>query len=73
MSTTKRKDPNRYPAGWNRQRVERVIRYYDAMTDAQGAGEIESLPPVSEVTWVAVPNRLMPMVRKLLDRHKKSA
>ena len=24
-----KKDPNRYPKGWNRRRVEAVIRYYE--------------------------------------------
>ena len=73
MSRKAKKDPNRYPRGWNRQRVDRLIRYYDTMTDAEGAGEIEALPPVSDVTWVAVPNRLIPKVRKLLEGQRKSA
>jgi hypothetical protein len=69
----KKKDPNRYPPGWDRQRVQRLIQYYDTMTDAEGAAEIDSLPPVSDVTWVAVPNRLLPKVRKLLAGARKSA
>ena len=69
----KTKDPNRYPAGWNRERVQRVIEYYDNQSDAEGAREIESLPPVSNVTWVAVPNRLLPKVRKLLEDRRRSA
>jgi hypothetical protein len=69
----KKKDPNRYPAGWNRERVQRVIDYYDKMTDAEGAREIESLPPVGNVTWVAVPDRLLAKVRKLLESQRKSA
>lgn len=67
------KDPNSYPRGWNRQRVQRLIDYYDKMTDAEGAREIESLPPPTKVTWVAVPNRLLPKVRKLLEGRRKSA
>jgi hypothetical protein len=71
----RKKDPNIYPKGWNRQRVERLARYYDTMGDAEGAREIESLPeaPLSGVTWVAVPNALLPKVRKLLQRPRKSA
>lgn len=71
----RKKDPNTYPPGWSRQRVERLIRYYDTMTDAEGAREIESLPeaPLARVTWVAVPNSLLPKVRKLLQRPLKTA
>lgn len=71
----KKKDPNTYPPGWNRQRVERLARYYDTMSDAEGAREIESLPEVipAAVTWVAVPNSLLPKVRKLLQRPRKTA
>jgi hypothetical protein len=70
-----KKDPNTYPPGWNRKRVEKLIRYYDTMTDAEGAREIESLPrePLSRVTWVAVPNSLLPKVRKLLQHSRKTA
>jgi hypothetical protein len=56
--------------------VERLIRYYDTMTDAEGAGEIESLPeepPLLGVTWVAAPNSLLPKVRKLLEHPRKTA
>ena len=69
----KKSDPNRYPAGWSRDRFQRLADYYDKMHDAEGAGEIESLPPVGNVTWVAVPNRLLPKVRRILETRRKSA
>jgi hypothetical protein len=76
MKKRTRKDPNKYPAGWNRARVQQVIEYYDRQTDAEGAREIEAMPeaaPLTDVTWVAVPNRLLPQVRKLLNNRRRSA
>jgi hypothetical protein len=70
---SKKRDPNRYPPGWNRERMQRLADYYDKMHEAEGAGEIESLPPIGDVTWVAVPTRLLPKVRQLLEQKRKPA
>lgn len=36
---TQRKDPNRYPKGWNRARVQVLIEHYENQTDDQAIAE----------------------------------
>ena len=37
------KDPNRYPKGWNRARVQSVIDHYENQTEDQAAAQDDSL------------------------------
>lgn len=36
------KDPNRYPAGWDAERVKRVREYYESQTDDEAVREDEA-------------------------------
>ena len=62
-------DPNRYPKGWDRGRVEAVIAYYDDLA-ARGWPEEEPEDPPDPDTHVRVtiPRDLLPEVRKLLAK-----
>jgi len=70
---TKKKDPNVYPKGWNRSRVERIIAHYDNQTEDESAAEIDSAPIVESTVWVEVPADLLPRVKKLIAGRRKSA
>jgi hypothetical protein len=35
------KDPNLYPKGWNRQKVQRMIAHYENQTDEEAIAEDE--------------------------------
>lgn len=59
-------DPNTYPPGWNRRRVQEVIRHYEGLTDEEAAEEDEMAAETPKVTMVAVPNDLLPAVRALI-------
>ena len=67
------KDPNKYPPGLNAKKVADIIAYYDAKQgrDLLEDGEHELLH--EGTAWVEVPLRLVPRVRKLMDRHRRSA
>jgi hypothetical protein len=69
----KRKDPNVYPPGLNAAKVKRIIEFYDRQAPEAAAREIESAPLVEPTTWVEVPQALLPRVRTLIARHRKSA
>lgn len=69
----KKSDPNVYPPGLNLAKIKRIIAYYDRQAEEEAAEEIESAPLVGPTTWVEVPQELLPQVRKLIARHKKSA
>jgi hypothetical protein len=66
------KDPNVYPKGWNRQRVQDVIKYYDGMRN-QRVLERPSVSKAAELVWMEIPEDLVPKVQKLIAGSKKSA
>jgi hypothetical protein len=39
---TQRKDPNRYPKGFNRKKIQAILEYYENQTEEEAAAEIEA-------------------------------
>jgi hypothetical protein len=70
---TRKKVKQKFPAGWNEQKVRAVIRHYEGMTDDELAREIESAPEVTGETLISIPTELLPAVRELIVRHQRSA
>lgn len=62
----------RFPPGWDEERVREVIAHYENQTEDEEFAEIEAAHEADQVTLVAVPTELMPEVRALLAR-KRSA
>jgi hypothetical protein len=63
-----KKDPNRYPKGWNRKKVLDVIAYYDNQSDEDSIAEAEAAYRKRKSTLVEVPVKLLPQVRRILAR-----
>jgi hypothetical protein len=57
----------RYPRGWNKIRVQRVLEHYESQTDEEVAAEIEV---GLASTTMEVPPALVPAVRELIARRK---
>lgn len=68
----KKKDPNRYPKGWDYARAQSVAKFYDDRKDEVFFDDYEVLMP-EPTTWIAVPTKLLPRVQKLLKASKKVA
>jgi hypothetical protein len=64
-----KKDPNRYPKGWNRQRVQAVIDHYENQTDDEAIAEAEAAYREPKTTMMQIPNELVPKVQKLIAKH----
>jgi hypothetical protein len=62
-----------FPAGWNQERVQAVIDYYEKMTDAERAADIEAAREIEGQTLISVPTKLIPAIRKLIAKHQRSA
>lgn len=65
-----------YPPGWDREKVESVIAYYDSHQDEDVLNDADIIegPPISgQVVWMEVPFDLVAQVRKLIKRRRKSA
>ena len=57
---------NRFPPGWDAERVRDVIEHYEGQTDDELAAEIEAAFEDRSQTVMVIPNDLVPAVRELL-------
>ena len=62
-------DPNKYPPGWDYERVQRLLQHYDAQTDEEAIAEDEAAFDDPSLTVMAIPNELVPAVRALIADH----
>jgi len=62
----------RFPSGWDEERVREVIARYEDQSEDEQFAEIEAAHEADSVTLVAVPTDLVPEIRALLAR-KRSA
>jgi hypothetical protein len=62
-------DPNRYPPGWNAERVRDTIAHYDRQADDEVVAEDEA----AAETAMGVPRELVPEVRDLIARRRLAA
>jgi len=62
------KDPSPYPKGWNRQRTQALIDYYDHQSDDDAVAEAEAAYQNNTTTMMAVPVELVPKVQKLIAK-----
>ena len=64
---------NKFPPGWDEQRVKRVLSHYESQSEDEAVAEDEAAQDDSSGTMMAVPNELVPEVRELIAKHKKRA
>jgi hypothetical protein len=64
----KRKDPNRYPKGLNRKKVQAIIAHYENQTDDEAIAEDEAAYNDPSFRMMQVPNELVPKVRRLIAK-----
>jgi len=61
-----KRDPNKYPKGWNRERVQAIIARYDNQTEDEAVAEDEAAWENSRVTMIPVPSELAADVRAFI-------
>ena len=66
-------NPNRFPPGWDENRVRRVLEHYEAQTDEEAVAEDEAAFEQTTHTAMEVPVELVPAVRDLIAKHRRSA
>lgn len=63
----------RFPKGWDEQRVKRLIAELDARTDEEWiAADENSAAEGDEQAVITVPAVLLPEIRRLLAAHKSA-
>jgi hypothetical protein len=63
----------RFPDGWNEDRVRRLLEHYEAQTDEEAVAEDEAAFEAPKDTTMTVPVDLVPAVRELIGRHRRPA
>jgi len=58
----------KFPPGWDEDRVRQVLAHYESQTEDEQFAEIEAAQEAEGVTMMAVPTDLVPEVRALLAR-----
>ena len=64
---------NKFPPGWDQQRVKRVLSHYESQTEDEAVAEDEAAQDDTSGTMMAVPTELVPEVHELIAKHKKRA
>jgi hypothetical protein len=60
---------NKFPAGWDEQKVRKVLAHYEGQTEEEAAAEDEAGVQPSE-TVMNVPHELVAKVRELIGKRR---
>jgi hypothetical protein len=62
-----------FPAGWDEERVRRVLSHYEKQTTEEAAAEDEALFKNKKRTVIEVPAELIPVIREIIAQYKVTA
>ncbi len=57
---------NKFPPGWDKNRVQKLIAHYENQTEDETIAEDEAAYEDQKNSFIEVPNKLIPKVRELL-------
>ena len=60
---------DRFPPGWDEERVRKVLAHYEKQTEAEAVAEDETALAESTETVMEVPHELVPAIRELIAKH----
>lgn len=61
----------RFPDGWDEERVQRLLRHYESLTEEEVIAEDEAAFEDETQTVMKIPKELVPSVRALLSEHSR--
>jgi len=67
----KTKVKNRFPPGWDEERVRRVLEHYEEQSEEEAVAEDEAAFDAAAGTLMAIPPALVPDVRELISRYEQ--
>jgi len=59
---------NRFPAGWNEARVQRLLKHYEGKNEEEAVAEDEAAFALRGHTVLVVPKRLVPEITQFIER-----
>ena len=64
---------NRFPPGWDEERVRRLLEQYERQTEDEAVAEDEAaFEADGEERMIGVPKELVPEVLRLIASHRRS-
>jgi hypothetical protein len=63
----------RFPAGWNEDRVRRVLQHYEGQAENEAMAEDEAAFRLRSQTLLVVPKRLVPKITRLIAGERSSS
>ena len=63
---------SQFPPGWDEARVRRLLESYEAQSDEEAVAEDEASFEATTHTAMEVPIDLVPAVRELIAKHRRS-
>ena len=57
-----------FPKGWDEKRVKQVLAHYENQTEEEAVAEDEAAWEDSSLTFMEIPNELVPIVRELIAK-----
>lgn len=63
---------SKFPAGWDKDRVRRLIAHYEQMDEDEQVAEDEAAAETKGQTLMIVPTELVPSVREIIARNPAS-
>jgi hypothetical protein len=60
----------KFPPGWDEDRVRQVLAHYDAQDEEEQSAEIEAKYEAEGMTMMAIPSELVPDVVALITREQ---
>jgi len=61
---------SKYPAGWDDERVRRVLEHYETQSDEEAVAEDEAAYEATTHTAMEVPVELVPAVREMIAKRR---
>ena len=61
---------DRFPPGWDEERVRKVLAHYEAQTEDEAVAEDEAAFEEPTQTVMEVPHELVPAIRELIAKHQ---
>lgn len=62
-----------FPAGWDEERVRRVLSHYEKQTAEEATAEDEAIFKSEKRTVIEVPTELIPVIREIIAQYTAAA
>ena len=63
---------SKFPPVWDEKKVQRVLKHYEQQTEEEAVAEDEAAYEDSSQAIMEVPRELVPSIRELIAKHKRT-